>query len=208
MDIPAPPSRLPLFPIRGCILLPGEYLPLNVFEPRYLNMVDDALAGDRYIGVIQPAKGGTPDNPDLEPVGCAGFIASHSETDDGRYLIVLQGLTRFDVDDEIQEPKPYRQASVSYQRFSHDLQQAVEQEEVMRQSFTDTLRAFFDKAGMQADWDSLEQAPLGMIADKVAMAAPFDGDAKQALLEAETTSQRIRKLKAMMELHLSTSSPQ
>lgn len=197
-----PPARLPLFPIRGCILLPGEHLPLNVFEPRYLNMVDDAMAGDRFLGIIQTGEGGTPERPALERIGCAGLIASHSETEDGRYLIVLQGVVRFAVSAESDEPAPYRVAHADYAPFGGDLTPQALSPEINRAAFLALLKRFFAHAGLDADWDSLSDAPLSTIADKVAMAAPFDAAGKQALLEAPDPTARIRTLSAMMSLAL------
>lgn len=197
-----PPAHLPLFPIRGCILLPGEHLPLNVFEPRYLNMVDDAMAGDRFIGIIQSAESSVPEKPALETVGCAGLIASHSETEDGRYLLVLQGVVRFDLRGELEEPAPYRTGRADYARFAGDLTPQALSPQINRAAFLGLLKRFFSHAGLEADWDSLSEAPLSTIADKVAMAAPFDAAGKQALLEVPEATARIRTLSAMMSLAL------
>lgn len=193
-----PPGELPLFPIRGCILPPGEHLPLNVFEPRYLNMVDDAMNADRYIGMVQPRGDGPPDKPRLEAVGTAGRIVSHNETEDGRYLIVLSGVIRFHLAEELARPAPYRIARADYAAFEHDLTPDPLNEAIDRESFLGTLRAFFDATGIEADWPSVERAPLGAVVDKVAMAAPFDSDAKQSLLTAPTGSDRARALAALM----------
>lgn len=197
-----PPAELPLFPIRGCILLPGEHLPLNVFEPRYLNMIDDAMAGHRYIGIVQPAATGPKDKPDLERIGCAGVIASHNETEDGRYLLVLQGVMRFVLSGEAVRATPYRLGRADYAPFAADLTPHALSPQIDRARFLDLLARFFTHAGLEADWDSLSQAPLTSIADKVAMAAPFDAAGKQALLEAPDAIDRLRTLSAMMSLAL------
>jgi Lon protease-like protein len=191
------PSQIRLFPIRGCIMLPGEALPLNVFEPRYLNMVDDAMAADRFIGIIQPA-GGSPQRPGLQPVGTAGRIVSHRETEDGRYLVVLQGVARFRVADELDTRTPYRVARADYAGFEADLGPAVQPSASERQRFMALLRRFFEQTGIEADWPSIEKAPVGAITDRVAMAAPFEPPAKQALLEAPDTLARSRMLAGMM----------
>ncbi|MEO1040241.1 MAG: LON peptidase substrate-binding domain-containing protein [Pseudomonadota bacterium] len=197
-DPSSPPALLPLFPIRGCILLPGEALPLNVFEPRYLNMLDDCRSADGWLGIIQPADGGARENPELEPVGCAGRLASFQETEDGRYLIVLQGVQRFELEGESDEPRPYRLGKAEYARFADD--ERAEREDVrVEPGFIALMKRYFDHAGLQADWDSLERAPIGMIADKVAMAAPFAPPAKQALLEAKDCAARIRVLGELVE---------
>lgn len=202
-----PPGELPLFPIRGCILVPGEHLPLNVFEPRYLNMIDDAMAGDRHIGVIQPTSGGPRERPALERVGTVGRIVSHSETEDGRYLIVLAGVMRFSIAEELDPLTPYRVARVDYRGFEHDLAPGLLNEETDRTAFFRRLRRFFDLTGLDADWDSIERAPLGPVVDKVAMAAPFDADAKQALLTAPTIKDRAERLSAFMDAALDSANP-
>lgn len=203
-----PPGELALFPIRGCILPPGEHLPLNVFEPRYLNMIDDAMAGDRHIGIIQPGEGGTKDAPALETVGTAGRIVSHSETEDGRYLIVLAGVMRFTLAAELDRKVPYRMARADYRGFEQDLDPRPLSDDVGRAAFLERLRRFFDLAGLDADWDSLERAPLNAVVDKVAMAAPFDPDAKQALLTAPKLADRAERLSAFMDAALNAAGPQ
>jgi Lon protease-like protein len=193
------PEEIALFPIRGCILLPGQHLPLNVFEPRYLNMIDDAMSSDKFIGMIQTTDQGTPTLPALERVGTVGRIASHSETDDGRYLIVLEGIIRFTMREERNRVKPYRVASVDYSDFEDDLDPQSLTDTAFRDRFLSTLRRFFDTAGLDADWDSLDQVPLSAVVDKVAMAAPFDPMTKQSLLSAQTSIQRADRLHAYME---------
>ncbi|MGJ3231865.1 MAG: LON peptidase substrate-binding domain-containing protein [Oceanicaulis sp.] len=202
-----PPGELPLFPIRGCILPPGEHLPLNVFEPRYLNMVDDAMAGDRYLGMIQPSGGGTPELPALERVGTAGRIVSHSETEDGRYLIVLAGVMRFTMAEEVRRLTPYRVARADYRGFERDLEPQPLATGEAKRAFLARLRRFFALTGLEADWESLERAPLNAVVDKVAMAAPFDSDAKQALLTAPTPADRAERLSAFMDAALDSADP-
>lgn len=197
-----PPGEIALFPIRGCILPPGEHLPLNVFEPRYLNMIDDAMAGDRHIAIIQPTHGGAPEKPALEAVGTAGRIVSHSETQDGRYLIVLFGVMRFKLAGEIERQTPYRLGRTDYRGFEGDLDPNPLTDDAARARFLSRLKRFFNLTGLEADWDSLERAPLGAVVDKVAMAAPFDPDAKQALLIAPTPADRAERLSAFMDAAL------
>lgn len=200
-----PPAEIPLFPIPGCILLPGEHLPLNVFEPRYLNMIDDAMRAERFIGIVQPSGTGPRERPGLAPIGCAGVIASHNETEDGRYLIVLQGVVRFALTGEAERATPYRLGLADYAPFTGDLTPQALSPGIDRARFLDLLVRFFDHAGLEADWESLKAAPLASIADKVAMAAPFDAAAKQALLEAGDADDRVRTLSAMMSLALDSS---
>lgn len=197
---PALPETLPLFPIRGCILLPGEALPLNVFEPRYLNMVDDAMAGNGFIGMIQPRETGPRAHPDLERVGTAGRIAKHSETSDGRYLIVLVGLSRFTLKAEARLQTPYRAGRPDYGGFEHDIAgPEADETGADRTGFVALLERFFSHAGIEADWPSMAHAPLSAITSKVAMAAPFDAAAKQALLQAPRASVRRELLASLME---------
>lgn len=202
-----PPGELPLFPIRGCILPPGEHLPLNVFEPRYLNMVDDAMAGERYLGMIQPTDGGTPEYPALERVGTAGRIVSHSETEDGRYLIVVAGVMRFTLAEEVRRLTPYRMGRADYRGFERDLDPQPLSGLEAKTQFLARLRKFFALTGLEADWDSIERAPLNAVVDKVAMAAPFDQDAKQALLTAPTLADRAERLSAFMDAALDSADP-
>lgn len=201
-----PPSEIKLFPIRGCILPPGEHLPLNVFEPRYLNMVDDALAGDGFIGVIQPTPGGQSDKPALERIGGAGRIVSHQETSDGRYLMVLEGVMRFAVDEELDLRTPYRVARADYRPFTQDLVEAHLTPMIEVAGLLDRLHAYFDLVGIETDWPALEQAPLSLVINKTAMAAPFNPAAKQRLLEANSIPQRAELLDALMQDSLSQAS--
>lgn len=193
-----PPGELPLFPIRGCILPPGEHLPLNVFEPRYLNMIDDAMNGDRHIGMVQPCEGGTKEVPALERIGTAGRIVSHSETEDGRYLIVLEGTMRFRMIEELNSQTPYRMARADYRGFEHDMMPAALDAMGDKAGFLSVMRDFFELTGIEADWDSIESAPMTAIVDKVAMVAPFDPGAKQSLLEAKTRAKRAERMTAFM----------
>lgn len=196
---PALPETLPLFPVRGCIVLPGEALPLNVFEPRYLNMVDDAMAGNGFIGMIQPREGGPRDHPPLERVGTAGRIAKFSETPDGRYLIVVVGLSRFSLAGEVELKTPYRVGRADYAGFAQDTGGPVPDESgADRAAFVALLKRFFIHVGIEADWSSIEHAALSSITAKVAMAAPFDGAAKQALLQASRPCVRRELLTTLM----------
>jgi Lon protease-like protein len=193
-----PPGEMPLFPIRGCILPPGEHLPLNVFEPRYLNMVDDAMQSDRHIAMIQPCEGGTREIPALERIGTAGRIVSHSETEDGRYLIVLAGVMRFRLVEEVDRKTPYRMGRADYRGFEHDLEPDPLDAETDRDGFLSVLKDFFTLTGIESDWESIERAPLSAVVDKVAMVAPFDPGAKQSLLEARTRIKRAERMTAFM----------
>lgn len=191
------PLEIALFPIRGCILPPGEHLPLNVFEPRYLNMIDDAMAGDGHIAIVQPRSEGPRDVPRLERVATAGRIVSHSETQDGRYLIVLAGICRFAISGEAVRRTPYRVARADYTGFEIDLDPAPSAD-ALRQRLFDVMRPYFELTGLSADWASLLSAPVNTVVDRVAMAAPLAPDSKQVLLTAHAGPERTRTLCALM----------
>jgi Lon protease-like protein len=192
------PLEIALFPIRGCILPPGEHLPLNVFEPRYLNMIDDAMAGHGYVAMVQPRGDGPREAPRLERVATAGRIVSHTETQDGRYLIVLAGICRFTIAGEAVRRTPYRVARADYSGFEGDLDPAPPADG-MRAQLLEVMRAYFDLTGLSADWMSLQSAPVNTVVDRVVMAAPLDPAHKQALLTAHAGPDRASILCALME---------
>lgn len=193
------PATAPLFPLAGVILLPRGVLALNVFEPRYLNMVDDALAGDRLIGVIQPASGEEDEpSPHLADTGTLGRITAFSETDDGRYLISLTGICRFHLEQEIEAGAPYRQALVNYDAYAEDFA-PVHNEQVDRNALIRELKTYASLHGFEVDWDSVEQAPTETIVNVAAQICPFDSVAKQALLEATTLEERGQTLMALLQ---------
>ncbi|MGD9816418.1 MAG: LON peptidase substrate-binding domain-containing protein [Hyphomonadaceae bacterium] len=192
------PQTIPLFPLEGAILLPRGVLALNVFEPRYLNMVDDALGGDRVIGMIQPARRGAGDPvPDLADVGALGRITAFSETDDGRYMITLTGVARFTLEREIEAGAPYRQALVSYDAFAGDFTPSPGPG-IDRAALIAALKTYAGLHGFQVDWDSVEQAPTETIVNVAAQICPFDAAAKQALLECVTLEERAQALVALL----------
>lgn len=192
------PQVIALFPLPGAILFPRGVLPLNIFEPRYLNLVDDALAGHRLIGMIQPAAG--QENypaPSLAHVGTAGRITSFQEVEDGRYLITLTGVCRFALESELGATTPYRQATVSYGPFAADLTPA-RGERIDRAALLVTLKRYAAAQGFQVDWESVEQAPTETIINVAAQISPLDPAAKQALLESVTLEERARALTALL----------
>lgn len=195
------PSTLPLFPLPGALLLPGGQLPLNIFEPRYLRMVDDALAADRLIGMIQPRDGVDDDEePPLYGVGCAGRITQFAETDDGRYLITLTGRRRFRVTDELVVSSPYRQARIEWRAFDADDRTDPSGALVDRGRLIGAMRAYLDAEGLQTDWEAVDAAPTDALIASLAMGCPFAPNEKQALLEAETALARADCLIALMEM--------
>ncbi|WP_312781732.1 LON peptidase substrate-binding domain-containing protein [Brevundimonas sp.] len=193
------PQVIPVFPLPGSILLSRGQLPLNVFEPRYLNMVDDAMAGDRVIGLIQP-MGGLGVQPPLARVGCAGRITSFNETSDGRYLITLTGICRFNVTGELQVKTPYRQVRADFAPFEADLRAPDPAADFDRNGFLDALRPYLEHRGLNVDWDTAEAAPQEALINSLAMALPFEAPEKQALLEAETLDARAEALTALLRI--------
>ena len=193
------PRVVPIFPLPGVLLLPGGRLPLNIFEPRYLAMVRDALSGERTIGMIQPCA----EAPDLGAArvyetGCAGRVTAFSETDDGRYLITLTGVIRFDVKRELPPIEGYRRVVADYRRFRGDLEE--EASEIDRERFLETLGCYFEANGIKGDWTAIEEAGDAALVTSLAMICPFAASEKQALLEAMSLPERARTMTAIMEM--------
>jgi Lon protease-like protein len=194
------PQAIPVFPLDGAVLLPGGLLPLQIFEPRYLNMIDDAMAGDRIIGMIQTSGEGDRGCPGLALVGCAGRITSYSETGDGKYLIALTGLCRFRVTAEIPTPTPYRQVRADFTGFEADLVADDEGEEFERAPFLGLLRRYLDSRGLGVEWDAINAAPATALINSLSMVLPFTPAEKQALLEAPDIEGRREALTALLEI--------
>lgn len=193
------PQTIPLFPLAGAILLPRGVVALNVFEPRYLNMIDDALGGSRLIGLIQPAIGQEDEpHPDLAEVGAVGRITAFSETDDGRYLVSLTGICRFELEMELDAGTPYRQAVVLYDAFAEDFATATG-EKIDRKHLIASLKTYAGLHGFEVEWSSVERAPTETIVNVAAQICPFDAAAKQALLEAISLEERTQALIALLE---------
>ncbi|MGD0635071.1 MAG: LON peptidase substrate-binding domain-containing protein [Beijerinckiaceae bacterium] len=201
------PNVVPLFPLPGALLLPRGQLPLNIFEPRYLAMIDDALKGHRIIGMIQPDPQAVSSReaPPLFKVGCAGRISQFAESGDGRYLITLTGIARFAVVDEIAAVTPYRQAKVDFAAFQSDFRPRLGEEEVDRDSVLRALRDFAVSNSLQIDWDSIHEAPNEALVNALAMMSPFGPREKQALLEAANLKGRAEVLVAITEIELARS---
>ena len=207
------PQTLPVFPLTGALLLPRGKLPLNIFEPRYLAMIEDALASrDRLIGMIQPREPGAegmtrggivPAPPALYQTGCAGRISSFSETDDGRYLISLTGICRFDLGEELTTPRGYRRIVPDYARWADDLASdatgttvgAFDRDRLVR-----GLRAYFTARNIAVDWNAITETPDERLVTTLAMLCPFAPQEKQALLEYPTTVERARGMTTLIEM--------
>ena len=205
------PGELPLFPLNGVLLLPRGTMPLNVFEPRYLAMVDAALAGGRMIGIIQPAADGTvglsaPDGTNLYRTGCAGRIIGFQETEDGRYLIELRGICRFDISEELALRDGYRRVRPDFSSYHRDLAPDAdpaadtgEGTAIDRDRLLAGLKGYFDQQNISADWDALRKTPDERLVTTLSMVCPFDPAEKQVLLEADDLAQRCKLLIGFVE---------
>ena len=195
------PIAIPVFPLGGALLFPRAVLPLNIFEPRYLSMVDAALAGHRMIGMIQPAgliSPATNDTPDLAEVGCAGRITGFGELDDGRYEITLAGVARFAIVEELALVKGYRPVRVDWSRFRGDLVPASGG--VDRDRLLAALKPYLKRHKVKTDWDAIAKTPDERLVTSLAMVCPFAPTEKQGLLEAEGLPARARLLTALLEM--------
>ncbi|EFH13605.1 LON peptidase substrate-binding domain-containing protein [Pseudoroseomonas cervicalis] len=197
------PREIPVFPLAGALLLPGGRLPLNIFEPRYLAMVEDALATGRVIGMMlpdpsRPRPGG---RSALYRTGCAGRIVSFAETEDGRYLITLRGLLRFAVLEELADsPGGYRRVRADYAPYLADLAPEAAEAAPERGALLGALRPYFATQGIQADWAAIERSDPAALVTSLCMVCPFADPEKQALLEAPDTAARAAMLVALLRM--------
>ena len=205
------PDRIPVFPLQGCILLPHATLPLNIFEPRYLAMLDDAIGSHRIVGMIQPAgDGGETGSPadrsaPLRPVGCAGRITAFQELDDGRLLISLGGIARFMLVNEAQVSAPYRVFAVDYRPFAQDFVRGAGDHLVDRERLLDVLRRYLEARNLEADWQAIGRSSVEQLVNSLSMASPFGCSEKQALLEAPDLKARVETLITLAEMDLAAS---
>lgn len=200
------PDIIPLFPLPGALLLPRARLPLHIFEPRYLAMLDDCLkTPGRLIGMIQPreAPGG---EKRLSAIGCAGRVTAFSETEDGRYMITLSGISRFRLRDEVQGFTPYRRAQVDWTPFARDLGTVEDDPGLDRPSLMDRLSRYFTHERLDTDWDSLKDAEPELLINALSMLLPFAPEDKQALLEAPSLETRRETLVTLLEFALRSGS--
>lgn len=199
------PVAIPVFPLPGALLLPRGQMPLNIFEPRYLEMIDDSLrSGHRLIGMIQPdtAHPGPDDRPNLYKIGCAGRITQFAETGDGRYLIQLTGVCRFRVDHELSVMTAYRQCRAVYEPFADDFIARKGEDDVDRKTLLVALKDFLQANNLKADWEGIEKAPNEALVNALAMMSPYGPAEKQALLEAPDLKTRAEILIAVTEIEL------
>jgi len=195
------PTEFPVFPLGGALLLPHGRLPLNIFEPRYLALVDDALGAGRLFGMIQPeltAPAGA-DGPALFRVGCIGRLCEFSETDDGRYVIALTGIIRFLVVAELPGRRGYRRIKADFAPFAGDLETRAPAS-LQRKVLLDELRGFFARLRVSANWEAIERIPDTMLIATLSMVCPFDAPEKQALLEAMTPDDQLDVLLALLRM--------
>ena len=193
------PKKIPVFPLSNFIIFPKTTVPLNIFEPRYIQMIDDSMKSNRYIGMIQPKKTGDLKKPDLHKIGCVGKITSFNETEDGRYLIVLNGICRYENISEINSDKLYRECEVNFEKFSNDL---IEKKEQVK--FSDLMQVFnnlkklFEQQGYQINWKDLEKQSVEQTINTLSMASPFTLEEKQILLETKNLIDRKKKLEEIL----------
>ncbi|WP_114008262.1 LON peptidase substrate-binding domain-containing protein [Cohaesibacter intestini] len=206
------PGIIPLFPLEEALLLPRTQMPLNIFEDRYLAMIDHAIRHDRIIGIIQPKP--TPDASQaskqedeadasqLQRIGCLGRITAFGETGDGRVLITLSGLCRFQLVSEIESHLPFRMAEIDCEDYAEDLIEGFGEDQVNREGVLDIFRAFLDANDMEADWDNVGKSSNEILVNSLSMMSPYGIAEKQALLEAESLALRAETLIAITEMHL------
>lgn len=195
------PAEIPIFPLTGVLLLPGGKLPLNIFEPRYLNMTSTALAGDRMIGMIQPTGDNEGAQPEVYRTGCAGRLTSFSETEDGRYLITLSGYLRFDIKQELPLRDGVRTVVPDWTPYREDLAED-DSERIDRDRMLRALKRYFAANQVDANWDAIKDTPTDRLVNALAMMCPFQPSEKQALLEAATLVDRADVMVALLEMSL------
>lgn len=200
------PAIIPLFPLEEALLLPRTQMPLNIFEDRYLAMIDHAIKNDRIIGIIQPKEAANEETESsastLQQIGCLGRITAFGETGDGRVLITISGLTRFKLISEIETDLPFRLGEIDCEDYAEDLIEGFGEDKVDRDGLLDIFRAFLDANDMEADWDSVGKSSNEILVNSLSMMSPYGIAEKQALLEAESLALRAETLIAITEMHL------
>ena len=198
------PDIVPVFPLPGALLLPRGQMPLNIFEDRYIAMIDDALRTARLVALIQPvpdqpSKSGT---PELYSVGCLGRITQFAETGDGRYLVTLTGIARFQIGQEMPSVTPYRQFKFDVEPYLTDLEARAGEDDVDREALIEALRKFSKANDVSIDWDGVKEAPNEALVNALSMMSPYGVKEKQALLEATDLKNRADMLVAITEMEL------
>ena len=198
------PTTIPLFPLAHAVVMPGCHLPLNIFEPRYLTMVGDTLKKDRLIGMILPEETLKSEGVTFK-TGTAGRIISFNETPDGKILIILSGVCRFDIVKELDDDHPYRTAEVSWGRFQSDYEAASDMTNQERERLFDLLRSYFGKKGYQTDWNSVEELPTNLLVNALTGQLPLETRERQALIESISPTERLDKLIHLLEFDVADS---
>lgn len=208
---------LPVFPLRGCILLPRSGLPLNIFEARYLEMFDDAVSGNRLVVIVQPQRTSiaanddsdddVPDSPKgsnvaLRATGCVGRISAFQELDDGRLIVSLTGISRCEILDEVPGTKPYRTVRVSLEKFAADFAVGAGEQQIPREQLLSTLKRFLEARNLKADWNSIARSGSEVLVNSLSVMSPYGAEEKQALLETATLKSRAEMLIALAEMEL------
>ena len=197
------PKEIPIFPLSNFIIFPETAVPLNIFEPRYVQMIDDSIKSNKLIGMVQPKKTGKLNKPDLYDIGCIGKITSFNETNDGRYLILINGVSRFKIIEEVLTEKLYRICKISYKNFANDI---IEKKEKI--NFSDlelifkNLRNIFEKKGFVINWSELKNQDLNQTINTLSMASPFSLEEKQILLESFDIKARKSKLEEILKTYI------
>ena len=196
------PNQIPIFPLSNFIIFPETTVPLNIFETRYLQMIDESMKSHRMIGMVQPKKTGELKKPDLYEVGCLGKITSFNETDDGRYLIIINGVSRYKIIEEVNTNKLYRLCNVSFTEFDEDLLKKKEEIEFSDLKFVfNDLKSIFEKQGYAIDWKNLEKQSLDQTINTLSMASPFSLEEKQILLESKDIKSRKKNLETILKTY-------
>ena len=197
------PNILPVFPLSNFIIFPRTTVPLNIFEPRYIEMIDKSMKTNRLIGMIQPKKSGQLKKPDLYKIGCVGKITSFNETDDGRYLIILNGICRFKIMHELNNDNLYRECEVKYDDFLKDLKEKSEEIKFSDLNLIfQNLKGLFKKQGYEINWKEIEKQSLDQTINTLSMASPFSLEEKQVLLETKDLTIRKERLKEILNTYI------
>ena len=201
------PNKIPVFPLSNFIIFPNTTVPLNIFEPRYIQMVDDCMKGNRLIGIVQPKKTGDLKKPNLYEVGCVGKITSFNETEDGRYFIVLNGICRYKIVDELANDKLYRECKINFDNYINDLKENNKEEIKFadHKLIFNNLQNLFKKQGYLINWKDLEKQTLYQTINTLSMVSPFSLEEKQILLETSTLVERKKKLEEILKTYISGS---
>ncbi len=196
------PNKIPIFPLSNFIIFPQTSVPLNIFEPRYIQMIDDVMRGNKIIGMVQPKKKNEK-IPTLYEVGCAGKISSFNETEDGRYLIIINGISRFKIEKELNSEKKYRECNINFNAYTNDL---INEKNLI--NFSDlklifkNFKSLFDKMGYVINWKELEKESLDQTINALSMASPFSSEEKQMLLETKNILERKEKLEEILKTYI------